>query len=92
MLVAVVEGVLVAVGAISAWAALAVATLVVAFHFLVGRRLPGDSARQASWTVALSQVLVALVPVFVFVIGALALLAVGILAVVALVVLLANRR
>ena len=91
-LIAVVEGVLVVVGAISGWAALAVAAAVVGFHFVVGRKLPSDAGRQASWTAALSQVLVALVPVFAFVVGALALLAVGILAVAALVVLLSDRR
>ena len=91
-LIAVVEGVLVVVGAISGWAALAVAAVVVGFHFVVGRKLPSDAGRQASWTAALSQVLVALVPVLVFVVGAVAIVAIGILAVLGVAALLAERR
>jgi len=47
--------------------------------------------RQAGWIAAVSQALVALVPVFVLIVGTLALILVGILAVVALVLLFSSR-
>jgi hypothetical protein len=90
--IAVVEGLLVVLHAISWWAAIAVAIVFVAFHFSVGHRLRFDAARQASWIAAVSQALVALVPLLVFVVGTLALVAVGILAVLALAALFASRH
>jgi hypothetical protein len=90
--IAVVEAVLVVLDQISGWLALGVAGLVLAFYVFVGRNVRSDTVRQASWIAALSQVLVALVPVLVIVIGTIALVAVAILAVVALVALLADRR
>lgn len=90
--IAVIEGILVVFGAIPRLAALAVAVILIAFYFLVGRDLRSDLVRQASWIGAASQGLVALVPVLVFVIGTLALIAVGVLAVVALTFLFTDRR
>ena len=92
LVVAVVEGLFVALDLISGRLALLVAALVIVFYLWLGRNLRSDIARQASWTAALSQVLVAIVPLLVFVVGALALVGVGILAVVALVALLSDRR
>jgi hypothetical protein len=89
--IAVVEGLLVVVHAISWWAAIAVAVLVVVGWFGFGHRLGSDTARQAGWIAAVSQSLVALVPVLVIVVGTLALVLVGILAVVALVLLFGSR-
>ena len=89
---AVLEGILVVVGVIPGWLALAAAAAIVAFFLLVGRTTGSDVVRQASWIGAASQVLVALVPVLVFVVGALALIAVAVLALVALVALFADRR
>ena len=63
-----------------------------AFYVFVGRDLRRDAPRQAAWIAAASQVFVALVPVLVFVVGAVALIAVGLLAAVAIVALLADRR
>ncbi len=71
---------------------LLVAAALLALYLLAGRPARSDTVRQGSWVAALSQVLVALVPVLVFVVGALALLAVAVLAAVALFVLLADRR
>ena len=90
--IAVLEGVLVVFDVISGWVALAVAAAVIAFYVHVGRGLRADVSRQVAWTAALSQMLVALVPVLVFVVGAVALVAVGILAVLGVVALLADRR
>ena len=49
-------------------------------------------ARDALWIGAVSQAMVALVPVLVLVVGTLALIAVGVLAAVVLVLLLTGRR
>ena len=65
--IALAEAVLVLVGFIPAWLALLVGAAIVAFYFVVGRNLRQDTVREASWTAALSQILVALVPVLVFV-------------------------
>ncbi|HWH54071.1 MAG TPA: hypothetical protein VNT04_00695 [Gaiellaceae bacterium] len=89
--IAVVEGLLVAVHAISWWAAIAIAVLVVGGWFIFGHRLRSDAARQASWIAAVSQALVALVPILVIVVGTLALIVVGALAAVALIMLFASR-
>ena len=89
--IAVIEGLLVALHAISWWTALAIAVVFVAFYFVAGHRLRSDSARQVSWIAATSQALVALVPILVIVIGTLAVIAVGVLAVVALIALFSER-
>jgi hypothetical protein len=89
--IAVAEGILVVFHAISWWAAIAVAVLVVGSWFVFAHRLRSDTLRQAGWIAAVSQALVALVPVFVLIVGTLALIIVGILAVVALVLLFGSR-
>ncbi len=90
--IAVVEGILVATDAISWPVALVLALAAFAVYFTVGRNLVSDTLRQTSWIAAMSQVLVALVPVLLFVVGAVALFLLGIAALVALVALLADRR
>jgi hypothetical protein len=90
--VAVVEGVLVVFNVIDVLPALLVAALVVGLYFWLGQRLRPGLARDASWTAAVSQAMVALVPVLVLVVGTLALIAVAALAVVVLVLLLTGRR
>ena len=90
--IAVAEGLLVVFDVVSGWVALAAAAALIGFYFAVGRTSRSDTIRQASWVGALSQVLVALVPILVFVVGALALLAIVVLAAVALFVLLVDRR
>lgn len=90
--IAVVEGLLVLFDVIAGWVALLVGAAIVGFWFLAGRNLRSETVRQASWTAALSQVLVALVPVLAFVITALAVVALVVIALLALLALLANRR
>jgi hypothetical protein len=89
--IAVVEGLLVAVHAISSWVAIAIAIAVVVGWFGFGHRLRSDTARQAGWIAAVSQSLVALVPVLVIIVGTLALILVGILAALALILLFSSR-
>jgi hypothetical protein len=89
--IAVIEGLLVALHAISWWLAIAVAVLVVIGWFSFGHRMRSDAARQVGWIAAVSQALVALVPIFVIIVGTLALVVVGILAVVALILLFGSR-
>src|SRR5881392_1110190 len=89
--IAVVEGLLVVLHVIPWFAAIALAALALGFYVWLGRELRSDAARQGSWIAAASQVLVVLVPVLVALIGGLAILAVGILAVIALFVLFTDR-
>ena len=90
--IAVLEGVLVVFDVISGWIALLAAAIVILFYLIVGRELRAGAVRQSTWILAMSQVFVALVPVLVFVVGALALIAVGLLALIALAALFADRR
>jgi hypothetical protein len=90
--IAIVEGVLVVFNVIDVFPALIVAALVVGFYFWLGQRLRAGLARDAAWIGAVSQAMVALVPLLVLVIGTLALIAVGALAAVVLVLLLTSRR
>ena len=90
--IAVIEGVLVVADVIPGLTALLAAAGVIAFYLFFGREARSDTVRQGSWIAAASQVCVALVPVLVLVVGALALVAVVILAAIALLVLFADRR
>ena len=92
LVVAILEGAAVVFDVLSGWLAIAIALGVIGFYFFVGRRLVSNTFREASWTAALSQVLVMLVPLLLFVVGTLVILAIGILAVVALIALFADRR
>jgi hypothetical protein len=85
--IAVIEGLLVVVHAISWWLAVAIAVLVIVGWFSLAHRLRTDTPRQLWWIAAVSQALVALVPILVIIVGTLALIVVGVLAVVALVLL-----
>ena len=90
--IALIEGLLVVFGPISRWGAFFVAAIVIAFYFVVGRELRSDAVRQASWIAAVSQALVAMIPVLVILVGTLALVAVAILGALALFALFAERR
>src|SRR2546423_3504937 len=89
---AVVEGLLVVLHVIPWFAAIALAALALGFYVWLGRELRSDVARQGSWIAAASQVLVVLVPVLVALIGGLAILAVGVLAITAPFVVFTDRR
>ena len=88
---ALVEGIFAAVGVISWWIAIPIGALIVAFYWYAGRTSTSYTVRQASWTLALSQVLVALVPIVFAILGFVALAVVGVLAIVVLAALFAER-
>jgi hypothetical protein len=89
--IAVIEGLLVAVHAINRWLAFAIAAAAVLIYYFAGRESRSHTARQVSWILAVSQAAVVLVPILVILIGTFALIAVGVLAIVALVALFSER-
>jgi len=89
--IAVVEGLLVLLGAVPKIPAIVLALVVVALYFWQGRHLKSDTPRQAFWIAGASQALVALVPVLAIVVGTLALIAVAFIAVIALILLFTDR-
>jgi hypothetical protein len=92
ILLAVVEGVLVLVGAIDWWVVVLLAIGAVAFYVLRGRAARHDVVREGSWILAVSQLAVVLVPALVLVATAVAIVGLVFLAVIALIVLLRDRR
>ena len=88
---ALVEGILVIADVIPNWLAIVVGAAILGYWFVAGRHHRWQLARQVSWTAAMSQVFVALVPLLAFVLTALAVVALVIIAIVALVALLADR-
>ena len=90
--IAVIEGLLVVLDVVPWWGALVVAALALGFYLLLARNARSDVIRQAGWVAAASQTAVVLVPILVLIVGTVALVAVGVLAVVALVFLFADRR
>jgi hypothetical protein len=91
--IAVLEGVVVALrGDVSRWTVVGIAALVLIIYMLVRQNLRWDAARQLLWIVAASQVLAVLVVILAFVIGAVALVLVGLFALVALAYLFSDLR
>jgi len=90
--IALVEAVLVVFHVLSWWLVLLIFLGALVAYFAIGRDSRSGTLRQTTWIAAVSQGLVALVPAAVAIVGTLFLIALGILAVVALVVLLADRR
>jgi hypothetical protein len=90
--IALVEGVLVVVDVIPWWLVYAVAAAAVVLYVWIGREHRSDTIRQATWIAAASQVLVALVPVLMLVLTAVAVAALVVLGLLALVLLLLDRR
>jgi hypothetical protein len=91
--VAVVEGIAVALAAgLSRWTVIGLALVAVALYAFAGRNTRWRFGHQLSWIFAMSQVLAVVVTILSFLFLWVALLAVGIFAVVALVVLFTDRR
>ena len=90
--IAVVEGLLVVLDVVDWWLAVLVAAAAIGFYVVAGRDLRSYTARQLSWIAAAAQALVVLVPVLVFVISGLAIVALVVLAIVVLALLFADRR
>jgi hypothetical protein len=92
LVIALVEGVLVLLGAIDWWVIVLLAVAAVVLYVMRGRSARRGDLREASWILAVSQVAVVLVPALALVLTALAVVALVIAAVVALVILLRDRR
>ena len=90
--IAVVEGILVVLHVVPWWLAVVVGAIAVVLYYEFGRKSRSDTVRQSSWIIAASQVMVALVPILVLILGTLAIIAVAFLAVLALIALFAERR
>ncbi len=90
---AVIEGILVAVSHdLTRWTVLVIAVIVLAFYVLAGRQMNWDVGRQLSWIAAASQALAILVVILAFVVGLLAIVLVGLFAVLALAYLFSDYR
>jgi hypothetical protein len=90
--IAAVETLLVLVGLLPWWVAVAAAGAAVAVYLLLGREHASPGVRTASWVAAFSQLIVVLVPVGLVVVGLLALVGIVVVALGALIVLLLDRR
>jgi uncharacterized membrane protein YphA (DoxX/SURF4 family) len=89
--IAVVEGLLVAIGVINRWVSIALAAAALAVYFFAGRESRSGVARQVSWIAATSQAAVVLIPILLIIVGTFALVAVGVVAAIALVALFSER-
>jgi hypothetical protein len=92
LVVALVEGILVLLGEIPWWSVIVVAVVAVALYVWGGRTAGRVEVREISWIFAVSQVAVVLVPALAFGVVVFAVIALVLAAVVALVVLLRDRR
>jgi hypothetical protein len=90
--IAVIEGILVVLHVIPKWLAILVAIAVLAWYFLSGREARSVSVRQVGWVAAVSQAAILLIPVVAFFVTTLSLIALGVLAAVALLVLFTERH
>lgn len=91
--IAVFEGIVVALEHdVSRWTVLFIAVPLLALYMFVGRDLRWDAGRQLAWIVAASQVLALLVVILAFVVGVIALVLVGLFALVALAYLFTDLR
>ena len=90
--IAVVEGLIVALeDEFSRWTVVVIAAPIIAFYLFAGRALESDTGRQVAWIAAASQSMAVLFVILAFVLKALALVAVGVLAAAALYLLLRDR-
>ena len=92
LMLAVVEGFLVLVGALPWWGVLLLAALGLALYVGIGRESSSGELRDATWILAVSQLAVVLVPVLAVLVSALAVAALLLLAAIALVAVLRDRR
>ena len=90
--IAVIEGLLIVVGAIPWSLAVVVAAAIVIGYFALRDRITSDTGRQAFWIAAAAQAVVAVVPILLAVATVLALIVLAVIAILALLVLLGDRR
>jgi hypothetical protein len=91
LLIATIEAVLIVTGVVPRWVAVAIALAVLAGYFVYARNVRNPSARQGVWAVAVSQGLVLFVPLTLWVLSAVAVVLLALVAAVVLVVLLRDR-
>jgi VIT1/CCC1 family predicted Fe2+/Mn2+ transporter len=89
--VAILEGILIVAGELSKALALIVAIAIVVGYFVLSDRLKPGVGREIAWIAAVSQAIVMLVPLLVFVIGTLALIGLAVIGLVALALLFSRR-
>jgi hypothetical protein len=89
--VAVAEGALVVAGVVPRWTAVLVAGVILAGYFVRGRHVTSPQLRQGLWAVALSQAVVLFVPIVLWIIGAVVIVALAAVAAVLLVLLIMDR-
>jgi hypothetical protein len=90
--IAAVEGLLVLLGAVSWWVVVLLAVGAVVFYLQVGRDHRNPDVVNGTWTLAVSQLIVIVVPVLAAIAVALAAILVVVLAGLALAALLLDRR
>jgi hypothetical protein len=90
--IAVLEGIVVALSAdFSRWTVIIISAPIIAFYILAGRTLQSDTGRQLAWIAAATQAFAILLCVVALLIGSFALIAAGLLAAVAVILLLGER-
>ena len=91
--VAVVEGLLVALTPdLTKWTVIIIGTILLALYIVAGRNMRWDVGRQLTWIAAASQALAILVVILAFVLGLIAIVLVGVFAIVALAYLFSDSR
>jgi len=91
MLLAFVEGILVAFDIIPRWVAVTIAAAVIVAYFVRGRRIKDASVRQGVWALALSQAVVLLVPLIAWIVGAAAVVIAAVAAAIVIFALIVDR-
>ena len=90
--IAVAEGIVVAIAKdFSAWTVIIISAPIIAFYVFAGRSLQSDTGRQLAWIAAATQAFAILICVVALLIGSFALIGAGILAAVAVILLLGER-
>jgi hypothetical protein len=90
--IAVLEGIIVALSAdFSRWTVIIISAPIIAFYVFAGRSLQSDTGRQLAWIAAATQAFAILLCVVALLIGSFALIAAGLLAAVAVILLLGER-
>jgi hypothetical protein len=89
---AVLEGIIVAVERdFTRWTVIIISVPIIAFYVFAGRSLKSDTGRQLAWIAAATQAFAILICVVALLIGSFALIGAGILAAVAVILLLGER-
>lgn len=91
LVVAVVEGLLVAFDVIPRWVAVVIAALVIVGYFFRGRSVTQPSLRQGLWAAAMSQAIVLFVPIVAWLLSAAVIVVLAIVAVLVVIALIIDR-